>query len=123
MSTRSLGRREFTLESALAVLGAAVITIAGEACGGSSSPTGPSAQPPASGDREGVVSANHGHRAIIASAQLVAADAISLNIQGAATHNHVVTLTATQVAAIAGDQRISTDSTNDQSHSHRVTFN
>jgi hypothetical protein len=124
MSTRFLDRREFTLESALAVLSAAAITIMGEACGGSSSsPTGPSGQPtPATGDKVGDISANHGHSAVITSAQLVAADAIRLNIRGTATHNHVVTLTAAEVANVANNQRVATQSSNDQGHSHTVTF-
>ena len=59
-----LSRRAFTVESVLAILATATITMTG--CDGEVD-LGPS--PPA-GAREGVVSANHGHRAIVESAQL-----------------------------------------------------
>ena len=54
-----MSRRAFTVESVLAILATATITITG--CDGGSD-LGPS--PPA-GAREGVVSNNHGHRAIV----------------------------------------------------------
>jgi hypothetical protein len=60
---------------------------------------------------------------VITSAQLTAAGAIALGIQGTASHPHTVTLAASDISAIAGSQRVSKESTNDSGHSHTVTFN
>jgi hypothetical protein len=126
---KTLDRREFTLAAAMAALSGVAITIS--ACGGgSSSPTSPSTPPPtgggggsASGDKTGVVSANHGHVATITAAQLTAAGAVSLDIRGSADHPHTVSLSATEITSISGGQRVSKLSTTDSSHDHTVTFN
>ena len=125
MERRTLDRREFTLQSAMAILSAATITISG--CGGGSSP-GPSPSPnpnpnPGGGDVAGTIDGNHGHRAVISSAQLTAANSIQLGIRGDADHPHTVDLTAAEVTMIGARQRVSKTSTNDQAHSHTVTFN
>lgn len=93
--SNTLSRRDFTLKSALAVLAGATITITGCA---SDSPTAPSNGSNGgggggggnSGDESGTVSANHGHEAVITSAQLAAGDAITLDITGTADHPHTV---------------------------------
>src|SRR5690348_13419990 len=71
-----LTRREFTLESALAILSAATITIS---CGddNNSSTTTPTPTPTTT-DKNGTISANHGHVAVITAAQLTARNTISL---------------------------------------------
>lgn len=116
------GRREFTLGALLAMLSGVSITISG--CGGGSSspstPTPPTTQPPA--DKTGAISANHGHVAIITSAQLTAANALVLNIQGTATHNHTVELSVAEVVQIRDGTRVAKESSA-TSHSHTVTFN
>ena len=83
MEQRTLDRREFTLQSAMAILSAATITITG--CGGGSSPApSPSPNPnPGGGDVSGAVAANHGHSAIITPRSLTAGNAIQLDISGA----------------------------------------
>lgn len=120
---RTLGRREFTLAAALLAISSATITIS--ACGGSSgspsAPSGGSAQ--VSGDKVGVISANHGHSAVITAAQLTAGGDLSLDIRGASDHPHTLTLTAAQVASIAANQRVAKESSTDDGHSHTVTFN
>ena len=121
-----ISRRQFTLAAAMAVLSGVAITVSG--CGGSSSsPAAPSStgsgSTSASGDRTGSVSANHGHVAVIASAQLGASGGITLNIQGTASHPHTVALTGSDLSAIAGNQRVSKESSNDAAHTHTVTFN
>jgi hypothetical protein len=117
----SLTRREFTVEAALAILAGVTITIGG--CG-SDSPTSPSPSPPtSSGDRPGTISANHGHTATIVAAQLTAGNAISLDIRGQATHPHTVAISQAEMAQIAGNQRVSKESTTEEGHSHTVTFN
>jgi hypothetical protein len=113
-----LSRREFTLETVLAILGAATITIAG--CGDDDPGAGPSPQP---GDKEGSVSANHGHRAIIVAAQLNAALAVTLDLRAQATHNHTVQLSQAEVVSIAANTRVIKTSSTDDGHNHEVTFN
>ena len=115
-------RRAFTLQSILAMLAGVTITI--NACGDDDSPTAPS---PGDG-RTGNVSANHGHTPTITAAQLMAGNAVTLNIRGTATHPHTVELSAAEVSQIAGGQRVSKASSTDDSpdagrHNHVVTFN
>jgi hypothetical protein len=116
-------RRAFALQSILAMLAGVTITIS--ACGDDSSPTSPD---PGGSGRTGSVTANHGHSAVITGAQLMAADAVMLNIRGSATHPHTVELSAAEIGQIAGGQRVSKVSSTDDSpdagrHSHVVTFN
>jgi len=125
-----LTRREFTVASALAMLSGVVITVSSSACGGSasspSSPT-PTPIPPASGgagsDTVGSISDNHGHVAVITAAELTAGGALSLDIRGTATHTHTVQLSAAELTAVAGNQRVSKSSSTDTGHDHAVTFN
>lgn len=119
---RSLDRREFTLEAALAVLSGVAITISG--CGGGgSSPSNPNPIPSTPGDKVGAVGSNHGHMAVITAAQLSAAGAIAIQIRGQANHPHSVSLSSADITAIAGGQRVSRESSNDDAHTHTVTFN
>ena len=123
---RALSRREFTVESVLAMLAGVTITITG--CG-SSSPTSPSTATGGggtttqSGDVSGTISANHGHTAVVQAAQITAGNGVSLDIRGNADHTHTVTLSADQIRSIGARQRVSVESTNSQSHEHTVTFN
>jgi hypothetical protein len=116
-------RREFTLEAALALLAGCVITIS-DACGGSKSTTDPS---PAPTDITGTVSANHGHAAVVTAAQITAANAVALSIQGTAAHNHTLSLSQTDLQTLKNRQPVSKDSSSDVSatfglHLHTVTF-
>jgi len=129
---KTIDRRQVTLASAMAILSGVAITITESACGGSSySPSSPTPMPtptpnptPApSGDKVGLVSANHGHSAVITGAQLTDGGAIALDIRGSADHTHTVSLSASEIASIAGNQRVSKLSTTDLSHDHTVTFN
>ncbi|SRR6266571_3199234 len=129
-------RREFTLASALAILGGVTITISG--CGGGGGgygggggdPYGPSTPAtPMTGDKIGSISANHKHEAVIHAAQLTAGDAISLDIRGQADHTHSVELSAADIAAIAANKQVSKASSESGTggpygdHLHTVTFN
>lgn len=124
--TRLIDRREFTLESALAILTAATITISG--CGGSDSPApapspNPNPNPGPGGGATGAISGNHGHTASITAAELTAGSAIRLTITGTATHPHTVDLSGAEVMQIAARQQVSKTSSTDDAHSHVVTFN
>jgi hypothetical protein len=112
----------------LVVLSGAAISMS--SCGGGDSPASPAAPSPSStgstptsSDRTGSISANHGHVAVIASAQLGTSGGVTLNIQGTSGHPHTVALTGAELSAIAGNQRVSKESSNDASHTHTVTFN
>ena len=118
-----LTRREFTVESALAILSAATITITG--CGGDdNNNNSPTTNPtPQSADRMGVISANHGHVADVTSVQLTARNMITVNIMGQATHAHTIDLTGAQLTTIGNNGQVVVTSTTDQAHNHTVTFN
>jgi hypothetical protein len=134
---RLIDRREFTLEGVLAALSGVVITISG--CGGGggggasdSNPASPTAPPPApaagSGDMAGAISNNHLHSAVITGAQLLAGNAVLLDIRGQADHAHSVALDADSIDAIEAGRTVAVDSTVTVttafgSHQHTVTFN
>lgn len=119
MSRRNeLDRREFTVASALALLGGATITITGCGGGSSSSTTGSSGPV----DVTGSITGNHGHRAVIAAAQLSAGGALHLDISGNAGHTHFVDLTASEVVAIRSGTAVAKDSTDMDAHRHTVSF-
>jgi hypothetical protein len=118
----SLSRRRFTARAALALLGGASISLSG--CGGGSSPTSADPTPNLGpGDKAASVGTNHGHTAVITAAQLAASGALTLQIRGSSDHPHTVALSAADVAAIAAGTRVSRVSSNDDAHTHSVTFN
>jgi len=116
----SVTRREFTLEAALAILAGCVISIAETGCGSDSTPA--PTPLPAVADVPGVISANHGHTAVVLAAQITAGNAVSLDIQGQATHAHQVSVSQANLATLKSRQPVSVTSTTDASHSHTVTF-
>ena len=129
---RLLDRREFTAEAALAALAGVMITVSG--CGGGgggggySSPSSPSTPSAGTGggsssDKSGTISSNHGHLAVVTGAQLIAGNAVQLDIRGSADHTHTVTLTAAAIQAIQAGRPAVTDSTSSTGHVHSVTFN
>src|SRR5262245_311112 len=108
-------RREFTLDAALALLAGCVITIS-HGCGKSS--TSPSDPPPT--DVTGAISANHNHSAMITAAQITAAAALTLNIQGTAAHPHTVAITQADLASLKSRRAITRDSSSDPSNTFGV---
>jgi hypothetical protein len=116
-----LTRREFTVESALAILAGVTITISG--CGDDSNPPASPTPPPSSSGVTGSVSANHGHVASISSAQLTTGGALNLDIRGQADHPHSVQLSADEMTRIAARSQVTKSSSSDNGHSHSVTFN
>jgi len=122
-------RREFTVAAVLAALSGVTITISGCGGGGSSptTPSGPTptptSTPAAGGKAASSISSNHGHSAVIDAARLTSPTSVTLDIRGAADHPHTISLTAAEVTQIAGNQRLSKESTTDAGHSHTVTFN
>jgi hypothetical protein len=116
-------RRDFTLESALALLAGVTITVTG--CGDDddspAGPTAPSPTPPAS--VTGSISGNHGHEVTISGAQITTGGALSLDIRGQATHPHTVQVSSAQLQTIAARQQVAIVSSTDNGHTHTVTFN
>ena len=90
---KRIDRREFNLHSAMVILGGVAITVSG--CS-SDSPTAPT-PPPTPTDVNGTVGTNHGHTAVVTSAQLTAGNMISLDITGGSSHPHTVELSAAEV--------------------------
>ena len=130
MDDQLLSRRQFTRESVMALLSGVVITITG--CGSdSSSPTAPSTGGGGGGDAgggdvggiDGTISANHGHIATVTDAQVDAGNDVSLEIRGNADHSHTVNLTGAELTQVGDGERVVVTSTNNQAHTHRVTFN
>lgn len=120
MDDSTLDRREFTVSSLLAMLSGVAITISG--CGGGDDgPAAPSGG--GSGDKTGSITGNHGHSAVITSAQLTAGGQLSLNIQSSADHPHTVELTAAEVVSIRDGRQVAKTSSTSQAHNHTVTFN
>ncbi|HVR69820.1 MAG TPA: hypothetical protein VMT87_03160 [Vicinamibacteria bacterium] len=121
-----LDRREFTLRAALAMLAGVTITVSGCGGGGGTGGGGSPMQPttdPSTGDKVGNISADHGHRAVITAAELAAGGALILQIRGTADHPHTVPLTAAEVVAIRNGQRVGKASSDEDFHTHTVTFN
>jgi len=122
----SMGRREFTVASVMALLSGVAITVSGCGGGGGSSPSSPSTPSPStgsSGDKAASISANHGHAAVVTSAMITAAGSVTLNIRGSADHPHTVDLSASEIQQIGAGQRVSKVSSTDGGHDHTVTFN
>jgi len=117
-----LTRREFTVEWVLAVLAGATITITG--CGGDDNNSNQVTNPtPQTGDKSGVISANHGHTVTVTGAQITAGNAVTATLTTGNGHTHTISLTAAQVVAIGQNQRVSGTSSTEAGHNHEVTFN
>jgi hypothetical protein len=122
LGVKSTSRREFTVQAVLAILSGYVITVS-DACS-SSTPTTPTTPTTPIVDINGVVSANHGHIAIVTAAQITAGSQVDLDITGQATHKHIVTLTAANMTTLKArpPQALTVNSTTDNGHSHTITF-
>ena len=120
-SDAALDLRSFVRGSFLALLGGATVTIVGCA---DSSPMGPTAapQPVIPRDVTGTVMGNHGHSAVISGVQLSSNGGLQLSIKGTASHDHIVELSADEIAQVRGGQRVAKQS-NGNSHTHMVVFN
>ena len=110
-------RREFTVQSALAILSSVVITVSG--CDDDSTPTTPTP-----GDIQGNVATNHPepHVVTVTGAQITAGTAVTLTLTGTSTHNHTVELTQSELVTLRNRQPVTKTSTTDNFHSHGVTF-
>jgi hypothetical protein len=124
--TTTMTRRNFTLEAALAVLAGCVITLT-DACSKDSTPAQTPAPTAAPVDINGTISDNHNHAALLTGAQIAAGNAITVSIQGTATHPHTVALTQADLQTLTNRRPVTRDSSSDLSgffgqHMHTVTF-
>ena len=110
-------RREFLGAAAAALFAGITITLVG--CGEES--TGPKA---GAGDIAAEIDqeAGHGHSAILKKAEIDAGGAVTLHIQGGASHDHTVTLTSDDMAELKKGNMVHKDSSVASSHSHMVMF-
>ena len=112
-----IDRREFTGRALMAMLAGVTVTITG--CG---SDNGAEPSPPVT-DREGVVANNHGHVVAITAAQQWAGGNVTLTIQGTASHDHMLELTAAEVVTIRTGARLEKACATTRNHVHTITFN
>jgi len=122
---KHMNRRQFTKD--LAFLSGITVTLTSCGGGGGSSysnPAGSTAPPTtnASGDKLGQISANHGHTARIASAEIAAENAVTINIEGTAGHPHMVTVPAAAIRDLRTGRTVQTNSTTTDGHNHTVVF-
>src|SRR5215203_3817253 len=110
-------RREFTVQSALAILSSVVITVSG--CDDDPPPTSPTLS-----DIQGIVAANHPepHVVTVSGAQITTGNAVTLTLTGTSTHTHTVELTQSELGTVRNRQPVTKTSTTDSFHSHGVTF-
>lgn len=131
MGTKRVSRREFNEESLVALFSGVAITMSG--CGGGgggaspAAPTAAATPPPTSAEtdargRQGSITNNHGHEAVLTSAQFGAAGGAMLNIQGQADHPHTLELSEDELSAIQQGRRVSKSTTTAQGHTHDVSF-
>ena len=102
-------RREFTVQSALAILSGVVITVSG--CDEDSTPMSPTPN-----DVPGSVSSNHAppHVVTVTAAQITAGTEVTLTLTGTPTHSHTVVVAQADLAtgkAFLGAPSTITDST------------
>jgi hypothetical protein len=117
---------------------ATVLGVALTGCGGSdggyggtppppaAAPPAPPPPPPAAGLSCGAtaIAGNHGHSLSIPATDVDSTVAITYNIVGTADHNHLVTLSAAQLAQIKGKTAVVvTSSMAGDGHTHLVTVN
>ncbi|MGE0787586.1 MAG: hypothetical protein AB7S26_18065 [Sandaracinaceae bacterium] len=65
---------------------------------------------------------NHAHVLMIPEADLSSATDVTYDIMGGSPHNHTVTLTAAQLATLAGGGMVTVTSSETNAHSHGVTI-
>jgi hypothetical protein len=119
-------RRFLTFAASGVALGAALVVLQGCSSGSSNSdstPTTPTTPTnPTFSDKNGAVSANHGHTFTLTAAQQQAGADVTITSKGA-THAHKLFLTAAEVAAVVAGTKVAKESSTVLAHSHIVTFN
>jgi hypothetical protein len=97
-----------------------VLLVQGCGGGGTYSASPGSMDLPASGCADAIAD-NHGHALLVAKTDLDSLVDKTYNIQGAATHNHTLTLTVAQLGTLKAGTAVTTTTSTTESHSHAVT--
>ncbi|MEK8032148.1 hypothetical protein AACH06_15075 [Ideonella sp. DXS29W] len=106
----------------LGALGAGTVALWLQACGGGGgSDDGDDGSPESCGASGASIGSNHGHSLTIAEADLSATSDKTYSIQGSSGHDHTVTFTPAQLAALKSGRSVSVTSTTAAGHSHTVT--
>ena len=121
MTSPNVSRRAFLRTALIPLAASAASWLAG--CRIAEADNQPPPLPPVEGDSVGYVSDNHQHDAILPKADIEAGVAVALHIQGYALHDHLVRLSAEQVADVRAGREVQLQSTSDGGHTHLVIFN
>lgn len=89
-------------------------------CGGGGSDYSGAAMP-SGGGCAATIAANHGHMLSIPAADLDSLVDRTYSIQGSASHDHLVTFSAAQLAALKAGQQVAVTSSVTLNHSHAIT--
>jgi hypothetical protein len=126
----ALDRKEF-LQTALSVVGLGFVASRFVGCGGSDGPagtTGAAGTGNASGGNaceqhvpSETISANHGHVLTVTQGDVAVGTLKIYDIQGTATHDHMVTLSPGSFSTLEAGQTVTLTSTTNAGHSHTVT--
>lgn len=115
--TASMTRKAFC-----GALAGSTVVLLIQACGGGGSDAPAPAPGPGAAGCSDTIAANHGHTLVIATADLDSASDKVYNIQGAASHNHTVTLTVAQLRALKAGTTVNVTTTTTDAHQHDVNI-
>ena len=125
-------RRLFVANTAASALALALVGCGGSGGGYSSPPPAMAPPPPAPPPPPPsalscgatAITGNHGHALTIPSSDVDSMVAIVYGIMGSADHNHLITLSAAQLASIKGKLAVTVGTTpGPDGHTHNVTVN
>ena len=95
----------------------------GDSSTGTGTGTGTGGPTMACGAAGTAISGNHGHEITIPVADLDSTVAMTYNIQGTASHNHMITITVAQLQMLKEGQAVTVGSSVTLDHAHNVTSN
>ena len=95
----------------------------GDSSTGTGTGTGTGGPTMACGATGAAIAGNHGHQVTIPVADLDSTVDVTYNIQGTASHNHVITLTVAQLQMLKEGQDVTVGSSVTLDHAHEVTSN
>lgn len=110
---------KMTRKGFLGALGGGTVVLWLQACGGGGGGDDDDGGPVQCGATG--ISGNHGHSLTIPEADLSSMTDKVYSIQGSAGHDHTVTLTVAQLAALRAGQSVDVTSSTSASHNHVVT--